>query len=350
MLNAMPLCTINVLQGFKMRPSFYPRLVNGPFEDPGLFVSMALRKRALLFDLGDLNNLSAGDILKITHAFVSHTHMDHFSGFDRLLRLLLGRGKSLHMIGPVGFLNNVAGKLNGYTWNLVRHYEEGLNITATEISAKKHMTQSFNCLEGFAPSSPVIIPHTYPAAYEEPGFKVKIAVLDHEIPSLAFALEERFHINIIKPRLQELGLEVGPWVSKFKKMLYDNLHSDMQIQVQCAERTHRPVTYSIRELSKKIARITAGQKIAYVADAIYSAENERKIVELAHKADHLFIEAAFLEKDRGIAKKKYHLTAHQAGTLANKARVREITIFHHSPRYSDQAHLLQKEAMQAFVE
>jgi ribonuclease Z len=333
-----------------MRPSFNPKLVNGPFEDPGLFIPLTFCKRAILFDLGDLKNLSNGDILKTTHVFISHTHMDHFSGFDHLLRLLLGRGKTLHMFGPCGFLNNVAGKLQGYTWNLVRRYEEGLTIIATEIDAEKCKMQSFNCLEGFSPSPPVILPNTLPVAHEEPGLKVKTTILDHQIPSLAFALEERFHINILKPRLDELGLEVGPWVSKFKKLLYENLHPNTQIEVQCAERPNTPICFGIGELSKKITRITAGQKIAYVSDAIYSAENERKIIKLAHKADHLFIEAAFLEKDGDIARKKYHLTAHQAGTLAKKARARQITIFHYSPRYSNQAHLLQEEAKRAFRE
>ena len=331
-----------------MRPSFNPRLVNGPFEDPGLFVPLAFHKRALLFDLGDLSLLSAGDILKTTHAFITHTHMDHFSGFDQLLRLLLGRGKSIHMFGPVGFLNNVAGKLQGYTWNLVRHYEEGLNITAAEIDGHTITTQSFKCLESFSPSSPVSRPSRLPVVYEEPGFNVQVAILDHEIPSLGFALQERFHINILKPSLQELGLEVGPWVSQFKKMLYANVQPDTQIMVKRTGCVEGPTVYSIGELSKKITRITAGQKIAYIADAIYSAENERKIITLAHKADRLFIEAAFLEEERSIAQKKYHLTAHQAGILARKAEVREMTIFHHSPRYSDQAHLLQEEAKRAF--
>ena len=63
-----------------MRPSFLPRLVNGPFGDPGLFVPLTFQKRALLFDLGDLSRLSPGDLLKTSHVFVSHTHMDHFAG------------------------------------------------------------------------------------------------------------------------------------------------------------------------------------------------------------------------------------------------------------------------------
>ena len=96
-----------------MRPSFLPRLVNEPLGDPGLFIPFLHQKRAIIFDLGDIYSLSARDILKIGHVFVTHTHMDHFIGFDRLLRHMLGREINLALAGPPGFLNNVAGKLAG---------------------------------------------------------------------------------------------------------------------------------------------------------------------------------------------------------------------------------------------
>ena len=92
-----------------MRPSFHPRLTNDPFSDPGLFIPFLFEKRALLFDLGELRGLSPKDLLKVSHVFVTHTHMDHFMGFDTLLRLFLGRDKELHLFGPEGFFRHVEG-------------------------------------------------------------------------------------------------------------------------------------------------------------------------------------------------------------------------------------------------
>ena len=75
-----------------MTSAFHPSLINGVLGDPGLLIQFLYERRALLFDLGDLSAVSNVDLLKVTHVFVSHTHIDHFIGFDQLLRIAFGRG------------------------------------------------------------------------------------------------------------------------------------------------------------------------------------------------------------------------------------------------------------------
>ncbi len=333
-----------------MRPSFHHRLINGPFDDPGLLVTLTFHKQALLFDLGDLSAVVPGDLLKIDRIFVSHTHMDHFIGFDQVLRLMLGRGKKLFLYGPEGFLNHVAGKLAGYTWNLVQNYTEALVIEANEILEDKMVTQTFDCRSGFSAGPARAAPLVEGTLYQEPAMRVRATILDHQIPCLAFALQEHFHVNILKTQLDDLGLSVGPWLNAFKAMLHREADPATEIRAPSASAEGAERIFTLEALSARIARITRGQKIAYVTDVLYSPANAERIIDLARDADHLFIEAAFLHNDLAAAQAKHHLTARQAGLLARKAHVKQFTVFHHSPRYLDQAELLNAEARRAFEE
>ena len=65
-----------------MRYLFEPRLVNDAFGDPALYVDFRDERRALLFDLGDISVLPPRKLMRLSHVFVTHTHMDHFAGFS----------------------------------------------------------------------------------------------------------------------------------------------------------------------------------------------------------------------------------------------------------------------------
>jgi ribonuclease Z len=331
-----------------MRPRFHPRLINGPHDDPGLYVPFLYENRAMIFDLGDIHPLSTKDLLKISHAFITHTHIDHFIGFDRILRIFLGREKTLHLYGPQGFLKNVEGKLAAYAWNLVKNYKYKFGLFLTEVRRDCLLTCEYLCQNEFIPIGKAA-KHPFRAVlYEEPAIRVSAAILDHRIPCLGFAIKERFHVNINRDRIAALGLDTGPWLTEFKQALYDGKDAESEFEVKSGrEKIQR---FRIGELADQIAMITPGQKITYIADAVYSSTNKDRIVSLAKDSDHLFIEAAFLERHKDIALEKNHLTARQAGILAAKARVKQFTIFHFSPRYTDQSYLLHEEAKKSYEE
>lgn len=304
----------------------------------------------MLFDLGDLHALSPRDLLKISHVFVTHTHMDHFVGFDALLRVSLGREKEFHLFGPEGFFERVEGKLAGYTWNLVGEYPYNLKLRVTEVSEERFRTRRYLCKDRFlragdedeAPFTRVLI--------REPAFRVETVLLDHRIPCLGLSLIEEFSVNIDKEALAALGLPVGPWLTDFKKAVAEKRDPDLPFAVTWEEegKVVREKIFPLGDLTEKIARISPGQKVAYLTDLLGSPGNLEKAVDLARGADHLFVEAAFLDRDREIAKTKCHLTAKEAGTLAREAGVKQITIFHFSPRYADLEEEIKREAMEAF--
>jgi ribonuclease Z len=329
-----------------MRPRFHPRLINGPFEDPGLYIPFLFENRAIIFDLGDTLPLSARELLKISDVFITHTHVDHFIGFDRVLRISLGREKNLHLYGPPGFFKNVEGKLAAYSWNLVKNYSYRLGLRLTEVHCDYLLSREYLCQNEFIPTRQAVRKPFKDVLYEEPAFKISVAILDHNIPCLGFAIREHFHVNINKDRLAALGLQTGPWLTGFKQALYDGRDSESEFEVIAGSGQTQRI--QLGELAEQIALITPGQKITYIADAAYSPENQEKIISLAKAADHLFIEAAFLEAHKEIAAEKHHLTARQAGTLAARAGAKQFTIFHFSPRYADQEHLLQEEAREAY--
>ena len=328
---------------------FLPRLVNDPYDDPGLFVPFQFARRALLFDLGDNARLSPRDLLKTSHVFVTHTHMDHFVGFDRLLRCCLGREKELFLFGPPGFIGNVEGKLAGYTWDLVERFSACLRLHLTEVRPEGRVQCVFECRRRFQPGPVTAAPPAEGPLHAEPEFQVSAALLRHSTPCLGFALTERFGVNFLKTEMAALGLTPGPWLSRFKAALYAGADPGEVIDTPPGPGGGSR-RFSLGELSGRIARITAGQKIAYVTDVYDCPENRAAIIALARDADHLFIEAAFLDRECELAAAKHHLTAGQAGEIAALAAAKRFTLFHFSPRYEGREAEILAEAQQAYEE
>ena len=324
-----------------MPPLFKLELFNQPFGDPVLYIRLADEKKALLIDLGQLSAVPSGKLFPVSHVFVTHTHMDHFIGFDHLVRLNLSRDKILRIYGPEGIIRNVRGKLQGYTWNLVEDYP--FVVEVTEISARKLRQTSFICRDRFESSKEQTRPFEGIVDSANPHYTVKAMSVDHKIPSIVYVLEERFHININRDRLLQLGFSVGSWLRDLKDNIWEGRPDSSVVQIP-----GQAQGVELGELKKEIAMISAGQKIAYVADCRGTEKNIKKIISFVEGANILFCEAAFLEKDREKAASRGHLTARQAGFIARCAGVKNLSVFHFSPRYEHCPELLYSEAEQEF--
>ena len=307
------------------KTSLRTRLLNGQTGDPALLLTLRWQGRALLIDLGRLDRPPATLLLPLEAVFVSHTHMDHFMGFDQLLRLFLAREATLRLYGPEGLADCVAGKLAGYVWNLTDDYAFAIEVT--EIGPSGMRGFRFAARRRFAreplgPARPfdgVVLAN--------PVFTVEAAPLDHRIVSMAYAVSERTHLNVRPDALVAAGFRPGPWLNTLKAAVRAGAGDDTPVEVAPGDR--RP----LGALRANLLSVTPGQKIVYVVDALFSPANVATIVRLAAGAHLFFCEAPFLDEDRDQATRRYHLTARQAGALARAAGVRRLEVFHFSPRY-----------------
>lgn len=325
-----------------MRPTLHPRLVNGRFGDPSLFVERLHERSAFLFDLGDLSALATRDLLRITHVFVSHMHVDHFIGFDALLRVHVGRAKSITIVGPEGIAAGVGHKLAAYTWDLVDRYEDELVFEVVELASLDLARETrFRLTRRFAAEALGERRLEDGRAIERDDFTLSAAILEHHGPSVGYAVAEPLHVNVWGNLVTERGLALGPWLKPLKEAVRDGRPDDWPVALP--DGSWAPLG-GLREL----VSVEAGQKLAYVTDVRDTEANRAAIARLAAGADLLFIEASFAAADRSKADARAHLTTTAAGEIARSGGVRRIEPFHFSPRYEDREAEMLAEVETAF--
>lgn len=320
-----------------------PRLINPPTGDPGLYLDFQFGRRAMLFDLGDTGPLSPRELIRVSHVFVSHAHMDHVAGLERLLRLRLHRPRPLTLLGPPDFVAQMQNRLGAYSWNLLDKTAVDFRLTVHGFDGTRVVeTAQFRAQERFARRD-MDAPDLPPGVVlTEPEFEIHAAALDHGIPSLAFAFRQRQRLNVWRTALVGLGLPVGPWIDAAKQALREGRPDTTPIAVAGAGEV------PLGRLRTQVFRASPGQSFGYVTDAADSPENRARIAALAKGVDLLFIEAPFLQADRTVAEATRHLTARAAGQIARAAGARRVIPFHHSARYGDETRPLAEELRAAF--
>jgi len=333
-----------------MRGAFELTLVKGPAGDPALLADLVGAGRAVLCDLGTLAGLSPRKLLRVRDILLSHAHLDHFCGFEHFLRVVLGRARTVRLVGPEGTIERLEHRLASYSWNLAGTYREGVIFSVLEVlesggrrRASLALADRFRCgqIETYGVDSDHVL--------DEPRLSIRAVPLDHEIPCLAFALAEPKHVQIWRNRLDAMGLGTGPWLRSLK----DAVLADAPDATSIVARWRTPLgsverILPLGLLRREVLEVVPGQRVVYVTDCAWTRRNVERILDLARGADTLVIEAPFLDADRPQARSRHHLTAREAGTLGRWAAVRRVIPFHFSPRYVGRYELLEEEVRAAF--
>jgi ribonuclease Z len=316
------------------------RLINGLQGDPAVFVLLKRMGEALLFDLGTIDNLGHRDMLRVRHVFVSHAHMDHFVGFDRLLRVNVPHRRQLSLFGPEDFIERVRCKLNSYTWNLIdpdqiRFLVHEVRGDGSVWSALLTNTDKFAAL----PVRTDIQQHHLVTLRD--GSQVGAALLDHKgIPSVSYKLEAPAMLKVLTEKLKSLHLKAGPWLGDLQMRVRTGKAQGM-IDIDGRE-------FSIEELSAELITQQRGRSLVYLTDLSFSGRNLDALQKAFGHASDGIAESSFADEDRSRAVDKAHLTSRQSALICRSLGIQHFHIFHVSGIYGQGPQLVAEEARNFF--
>ena len=265
--------------------------------------SVAIKRgsEVILFDCGEGTQRqiqkSKLSYMQISKIFISHFHGDHFLGLPGLIQTmqLNDRKEPLYIYGPKGI---------------------------------KKIVETAVTLGYFRPSYPIYaIELKSGDKVEGDGYSVSTIRVEHTVPTLAYALEEntrpgRFN----KAKALELGVPEGP--------LFRKLQNGESIKLKDGR---------IIEPSMVLGPPRPGRRIVFSGDT----RPCESLVNFSKYADLLIHDATFLSDLEDTAMEYGHSTALQAAEIAKKANVKQLALFHISPRYAN-AKPLEREAKSIF--
>lgn len=315
------------------------QFLSGKMGDPAALLVNEVNHDHILFDLGTLDHLSNRELLKIKHIFVSHTHIDHFIGFDRLLRVHLPHFKKLSLYGPPGFIEQVSYKLKGYTWNLLSPAQIEWTVYEAHPGKKVHALLSsdrqFEIGERVTGHGPL---------YQGEDLTIiEAQALDHGIPSMAYRYLGPKRYGVKKDALKALGLTPGPWIKNMQKKLA-RAEDPSTVWVERDLQLKKEIL--LEEVFYEKPRIAVG----YVTDAVFSKENVMALQKAFSPLETLICEASFRDDDFKRAHDKKHLTTRQAALIAALLKASRLEVFHISNIYGDDYKTSEREAERFFSE
>jgi ribonuclease Z len=218
----------------------------------------------------------------ITKILISHWHGDHVLGLPGLLQTLGASEYSgrLKIYGPPGSKEHVEKMMDAFVFN------NKVDFEVHDIAKQRFFDGS--------------------------EFYLEALPLDHTIDCVGFSIVEKDRVRINVKKAEKLGIPEGP--------LMGELQRGKAITLKGKRIEPEEVTYKVK-----------GKKITYIADTVLTDN----CIKLAEDADLLVCESVYASEHEDKADEYKHLTAKQAGLIANQANVKQLVLTHFSQRYKN---------------
>jgi len=267
----------------------HPSIALKAFGDVFLFDCGEGTQRQLLF-----TNVSP---MKISKVFITHFHGDHILGLPGLLQSmsLNGRESKLTVYGPRG-LNKLKDAVYSLGYCAIEYPVEFIEIDTGIIE-------------------------------ETDEYVIRAQSVRHNVPSLAYSIEEKKKPRFLREKAIELGVPVGPAFGK--------LHNGEEIEID--GRTIKP--------EQVLGPPRKGIKITYSGDTRPCEE----MIMFAKDSTLLIHESTFIQKEAQNAEEYGHSTSKDAAFVARESNSKKLIITHISTRYGEEyAQVMLKEAQEIF--
>src|SRR5262245_47409945 len=192
-------------------------LVNRSTGDPALYIDYPGKNNALLFDAGELASLTTAQLADLEAVFITHHHMDHFVGFDRILRTNIDCDKTLHVFGPINTIERIYQRITAYEIQFFPFQK--IVFRVCEVLEDRLRWAALECVKQFPPPRVEEAAWTGPVIFENADLQVEAVHVEHTVPCLAFAMVEKTGYHPDADKLRGGVLRPGPWVEEALNLL-----------------------------------------------------------------------------------------------------------------------------------
>ena len=265
----------------------HPALILKAFGETFLFDCGEATQRQLIF--------AKVSPMKISKIFLSHYHGDHILGLPGLIQSMnfRGREKKLTIYGPKG-LYDLRDALFNLGYSKIEFSIEFIEIDSETVESTEE-------------------------------YVIKSQHVNHNVPSLAYSIEELKKPRFLREKAIELGVPVGPD--------FGRLHNGEEVEVDG----------KIIKPEQVLGPRRKGNKIVYSGDTTPCEE----MVEFAKDSTILIHESTYMTEDADKAEENFHSTSADAAEIAKASNSKELVLTHFSTRYKKTDEML-KQAKDVF--